>query len=167
MSAPLQVISPIFTSPPPSSVRANPIARGGLTCCASGNGSISKDVHRLASSAVRLGATLAVSAAILLSPPSASALNEETAREASPLGLELKPRSALVIQESQADRDGRDYSHEDLKEALFAETSLKEADFHGADLRGGIFSRAVLYKANMRGLDATDAFFRLRSAPRL
>ncbi len=48
---------------------------------------------------------------------------------------------------------------QDLTDALFAETSLKEADLHGSDLRGAIFSRALLYKTNMEGVDASGAFF--------
>jgi len=75
------------------------------------------------------------------------------------LKLQVKPRKMLNIQETKAELDKQDLSHEDLREAIYAEASFKEADLHGSDIRGAVFSRAILYKTELRGVDATDALF--------
>ena len=79
--------------------------------------------------------------------------------EPSVVPLQTKRRDREVIQESRADLDGQDWSHEDLAGGIFAEASMKQANLQGSDLRTSIFSRAILYKANMSGVDATEALF--------
>mmetsp|Transcript_9929 Transcript_9929/g.60625 ORF Transcript_9929/g.60625 Transcript_9929/m.60625 type:complete len:264 (+) Transcript_9929:1419-2210(+) len=79
--------------------------------------------------------------------------------EPSVVPLQTKRRDREVIQESRADLDGQDWSHEDLAGGIFAEASMKQVDLHGSDLRTSIFSRAVLYKVDMSGVDATEALF--------
>eukprot|EP00894_Picocystis_sp_ML_P005122 jgi/Pico_ML_1/55639/g1300.t1 len=79
--------------------------------------------------------------------------------EPSAVPLKTKRRDREVIQESRADLDRQDWSHEDLAGGIFAEASMKQADLQGSDLRTSIFSRAILYKANLSGVDATEALF--------
>lgn len=111
----------------------------------------------------RAGWTGMASLVLFVSPASSWADVESNVyvglEEPSAVPLKTKRRDREVIQESRADLDRQDWSHEDLAGGIFAEASMKQADLQGSDLRTSIFSRAILYKANLSGVDATEALF--------
>jgi uncharacterized protein YjbI with pentapeptide repeats len=64
---------------------------------------------------------------------------------------------AKTINYTNTNLENRDFSHTDLKSAVFAAAEMRGANFQGSDLTGSILTKGVLLGANLEGANLTGA----------